>query len=121
MNKKELKFLRDINMATLIALVIQATLIIGYYVIFLALAPFPHPSRSPNRLLAGDLSVIFWGGVVLMGSVIPLGLTVWFQIAKEKGIPSLRAAGVGLVCALLGSIAIRALFFYLGSSVRQVF
>ena len=107
-----------VNRATLIALVVQAA-VVAAYVAYLAMAPFPNPSRSADRLLSGDLAAVFWGGLVVVGLVIPLGLTVWFLAAKRRAVPSLAVAVVGLACVLGGGVAIRALMYILGSSIEQ--
>lgn len=106
-----------VNKATLIALAVDAVVVVAY-VIFLAVAPFPDPLRSPVRLVAGDMALLFWGGVVLIGLLIPLGMTVWF-VSKKKVVPSLTVAVVGLVCVLVGGVATRALIFILGSSIER--
>jgi len=116
--KKEETTVMGINKAILIALVIQAVVVLGY-VIFLAVAPHADPLRSPERLLAGDMSLAFWFGVVLVGLVIPLILTFWLQTAKEKVIPPFTVATVGLVCVLAGGVAFRAIMYILGSSIEQ--
>ncbi len=116
--KEEEATLMGLNRATLIALAVQAVVVVAY-LIFLAVAPYPHPLRSLARLVAGDMALAFWGGVVLIGLLIPLGLTAWFITAKKKVLPSLTVAAVGLICVLVGGVAFRALFFLLGSSIEQ--
>lgn len=116
--KEEGATVMGLNKATLIALAVQAVVVIAY-VIFLAVAPFPHPLRSPARLVAGDMALAFWGGVVIVGLVIPLGLTAWSVTAKKKVLPSLTVAVVGLICVLVGGVATRALMYILGSSIEQ--
>lgn len=115
--KEEDATVMGMNKAIRIALAVQATIVVGY-VIFLAVAPNPDPSRSAARLLAGDISVVFWVGVVLIGLVVPLWLTAWFQTAK-KVLPTLGLATVGLVCVLVGGIATRAIMYMLGSSIER--
>jgi anaerobic dimethyl sulfoxide reductase subunit C (anchor subunit) len=107
-----------LNKAALIALAVQAVLVVAY-VIFLALAPFPHELRSPLRLLAGDLALAFWVGVVLVGLLIPLVLTGWLFAAKKKMLGWLGVSLAGLVCVLVGGVAFRALMYILGSSIEQ--
>lgn len=108
-----------VNRAVVIALAVEAVLVVAY-VIYLAMAPFPNPIRSAGRLLAGDLAPVFWGGLVVVGLLIPLGLTAWLLVTK-KVLPSLGVAAVGLVCVLVGGGATRALLYVLGSSVEQFF
>ena len=52
---------QGLNRATLISLIVQALLIIGY-LIYLSAAPFPDESRSAGRVLAGDLAAAVLGG-----------------------------------------------------------
>ena len=112
-SKEEEATVMGVNRAALIALVVEAVVVVAY-VIFLAVAPFPHALRSPARLLGGDMALAFLGGVVVVGLLIPLGLT-----AKKKVLPSLTVAVVGLVCVLVGGVAFRAIFYLLGSSIEQ--
>lgn len=117
--KEEETTVMGMNKATLIALAVQAVVVMGY-VIFLAVAPHPDPLRSPVRLLAGDMSVTFWLGVVLIGLAIPLWLTAWLQkTAKKKVLTPFTVATVGLGCALAGGVAWRAIMYILGSSIEQ--
>ncbi len=109
-----------VNRTTAIALAVEAVLVVAY-VIYLAVAPFQNPLRSVGRLLAGDLAPAFWGGIVVVGLLIPLGLTTWFLTAKKKTFPPLGVAVAGLVCVLVGGGATRALMYILGSSVEQFF
>ena len=117
-SKEEEATVMGVNRATLIALAVQAVVVVAY-VIFLAVAPYPHPLRSPARLVTGDMALAFWGGVVVIGLLIPLGLTARFMTAKKKVLPSLTVAVVGLICVLVGGVAFRALFYLLGSSIEQ--
>jgi len=117
-SKEEEATVMGVNKATLIALAVQAVVMVAY-VVFLAVAPYPHALRSPARLLGGDMALAFWGGVVVIGLLIPLGLTAWFMTAKKKVVPSLTVAVVGLICVLVGGVAFRALFYLLGSSIEQ--
>ncbi len=117
LSKEEEATVMGVNKATLIALAVDAVVVVAY-VIFLAVAPFPDPLRSPARLVAGDMALLFWGGVVLIGLLIPLALTAWL-VTKKKVVPPLTVAVVGLVCVLVGGVATRALIFTLGSSIEK--
>ena len=107
-----------INRATLIALIAQAGTIAAY-MIYLSEAPFKDPNRRPSRLLAGDVALPFWAGVVLAGLAVPIGLTVYLQAVQEARI-SLTVAVVGLLGAAIGGITIRALMYMLGSEPDPV-
>ncbi|MCJ7569350.1 MAG: polysulfide reductase NrfD [Anaerolineales bacterium] len=110
--KEETTIVMSVNKATLIALAIQTVTIVAY-VIYLVVAP----EASPARLLGADLALAFWGGVVVVGLVIPLGLTAWLFTSKKEAPPFFTMASVGLVCVLVGGIVTRTLLFHLGSSV----
>jgi DMSO reductase anchor subunit len=107
-----------INQAAAIALAIQVVLIVAY-VIFLALNRFQHTSRSPLRLLAGDLVITFWIGIILVGMLIPLLLTTWHQLRKQPFKPSLGPAVLGFVCVVIGAVAMRSIMYMLGTSIEQ--
>jgi anaerobic dimethyl sulfoxide reductase subunit C (anchor subunit) len=88
------------------------------YVLHLAGAPHPDPTRSAARLIAGDLAAYFWGFVVLIGIAVPMFMTIKKVLAKQPSI-SLPFALAGLACTLVGAGAIRALQYLLGTSVHQ--
>ena len=103
----------------LIALVVEAVLLFAYLV-HLAVAPFPDISRSASRVLGGNLVLLFWGGVVLVGLLLPAFL-VWSGRSNSRMLsPSSRTVW-GFICVLLGAIAFRVLMFDVGSGIRQFF
>jgi anaerobic dimethyl sulfoxide reductase subunit C (anchor subunit) len=116
--EKEVTLVKGVNKWSVITLAVYGALIIAY-VIYLALAPFPAESRSPARLLTGDLAWIFWGGVVVIGLAAPLGMTAWLWSSKQEKLPFLTAAIVGLACSFVGAVAIRSLMYALGTSIQQ--
>ena len=109
--------IKGLNNGALIAVGVQAVLVIAY-VIYLSVAPFPTESRSPMRLLGGDLALIFWLGVVVLGLIIPILLTFRSRAAKP-GMSFLTTAAVGLLCTFVGAVAIRAIMYGLGTSIQQ--
>jgi anaerobic dimethyl sulfoxide reductase subunit C (anchor subunit) len=109
-----------LNKATLISLGVQAVLIIGY-LIYLAIAPFPDASRSASRVLAGDLAPLFWGGIVLLGLIVPIVLVAQLNKKKVDLKAMIIRVEVSLVCILVGGVALRAMMFALGSSIKQYF
>jgi len=114
----EVSVVKGVNKWSVITLAVYGALIIAY-VIYLAMAPFPAESRSPARLLTGDLAWIFWGGVVAIGLAVPLGMTAWLWSSKQEKVPFLATAVVGLACTFVGAVAIRALMYALGTSIQQ--
>ncbi len=116
--EKEINLVKGVNRWSVIVLAVYGALIIAY-VIYLALAPFPAESRSPARLLTGDLAWIFWGGVVAIGLAVPLGMTIWLWSSKQEKLPFLALAVIGLACTFVGAVAIRSLMYALGTSIQQ--
>ncbi|MBP2641156.1 MAG: Polysulfide reductase NrfD [Firmicutes bacterium] len=134
------KTLATVNKAALLGQV-AFTVTIAAYLIYVAMAPHPHSSRSVARLLTGDLALLFWGAVVLIGQLGPLFLT-WRNMqgpptSLQAGVPVSPASGgisgavaataenrlilaiMGLLCALVGSTAIRMIVYLIGSSVQS--
>lgn len=103
---------KAVGKAGLIALAVQALVTVAY-VIYLATAP----DVSVGRVLGGDLALVFWLGVVLVGLLVPLGFIAWLVSAKKELVPFTTAAATSLVCVFLGGIAVRVMFFLLGSRV----
>jgi anaerobic dimethyl sulfoxide reductase subunit C (anchor subunit) len=105
-----------VQRATLVALGIQVVLIAAYLVA-VAIAPYPDATRSATRVLAGNLAPLFWGGIVLIGLLIPAGL----MALKKAATLSAPAAMLGLLCVMVGAVAFRLLMFNLGTSICQFF
>ena len=98
------------------------------YVIWIAIAPYQAPSRSIERLLAGDLAVMFWLGVVLVGLAAPVALTALACVKSTKG-----DAGSGLAdpkklaafmfaafaCSVVGAVCLRVIMYGVGTSVES--
>lgn len=115
--EEEAQVVQGLNNWALLAIIVQAGLVIAY-VIFLAVAPFQAESRSPMRLIGGDLALIFWLGVVVLGLIIPLWLTFRSRAAKMET-SFLTTAAVGLVGTFVGAVAIRVIMYSLGTSIQQ--
>lgn len=97
------------------------------YLAAVAFAPYQDFSRSVTRVLTGDLALLFWGGVVVLGLAVPAlvsGMKAFSLPAASQGDgtatltkPSIIAAG--LACLLVGSVAVRMLMYLLGTSVQS--
>ncbi len=109
-----------INRAMLIALAIQAVLLIAYLV-HIAVAPYPDITRSVTRVLTGNLAPLFWGGLVLLGFLVPTALMTQFRTKEADSISPLTMAKLGLVCVVAAGAAFRMLMFLLGSGIRDFF
>ncbi|SDE38556.1 dimethyl sulfoxide reductase anchor subunit family protein [Sporomusa acidovorans] len=105
-----------IKQATLIALAVQAVVLVAY-LLHIASAPYPDVTRSVTRVLAGNLAPLFWGGVVLLGLLVPTALMTKFYTKNNEGFP----VKLGLAAVLAAGVAFRALMFLLGSSIKQFF
>lgn len=114
----EESFILGINKGALIALIVQVGVILAY-LMYLASSPSMDLNNKPARLLKGDGAIPFWGGVVLAGMLIPMAMTIWVQVGQATHLASFTA-GVGLVCVLLGGIAIRALMYKLGEEIELI-
>lgn len=106
--------------ATLIALAIQAVLLMAY-LIHLAVAPYPEATRSATRLFSGDLAPLFWLGLVVVGFLLPIMLIAQLYTRKAGRIPFLTLVNLGLASVLIGGVSFRVLMFSLGSSVIKFF
>ncbi len=102
---------------TLVALGIQAVLIVAYLVV-LAVAPHPDVTRSATRVLAGNLALLFWVGIVLIGLLVPGALVV---LQKAEKLSTSAGAMFGLMCVFVGAIAFRLMMFNLGTNIWQFF
>jgi anaerobic dimethyl sulfoxide reductase subunit C (anchor subunit) len=114
----EASFILGINKGILIVLIVQIGVVLAY-LMFLASSPSEDMINKPARLLKGEGAFPFWGGVVFAGMVIPIVMTSWVQ-AERATHHSPAVAGVGLVCVLLGGIAIRALMYKLGDDIDLI-
>lgn len=99
------------------------------YVIWIAIAPYQDPSRSIERLISGDLALMFWAGVVVVGIVVPVALTVLACIKATKGEGGSGIANpkslstylfVSFACTAVGAVAIRMIMYAVGTSVEQL-
>jgi len=101
-----------LNLATLVALVVQAG-VVAAYVLYL----WWQVEASPARLLTGDLAVVFWLGMVVIGLAVPIAVTAWLRSAGKKAGPVLPLVAISLVGALAGGVVTRAVLFLIGSRV----
>lgn len=99
------------------------------YVIWIAIAPYQDPSRSIERLISGDLALMFWAGVVVVGIVVPVALTVLACIKATKGKGGSGIANpkslstylfISFACTAVGAVVIRMIMYAVGTSVEQL-
>lgn len=98
------------------------------YVIWIAMAPYQVPSRSIDRLISGDLAIMFWVGVVLVGLVAPTALTALACVKATKGDAGSALANpntlamylfVAMACSVVGAVVLRVIMYGVGTSVEQ--
>lgn len=97
------------------------------YVIWIAIAPFQAPTRSIERLVSGDLAVMFWAGVVLVGLVVPTALTTLACVKATKGDGGQLSSSSTLAtylfaacaCSMVGAVVLRVIMYGVGTSVEQ--
>lgn len=116
-------------MLALIGVLLMVVTVIAY-LIWVAVAPHQAPERSLSRLVSGDLALMFWAGVVLIGLVVPAGIALWARtkIAKTSNAEgaALKAKGslagaliIACICAVAGSAILRSIVYLIGTSVEQ--
>ena len=98
------------------------------YVIWIAMAPYQAPSRSIERLISGDLALLFWGAVVVIGLVVPAVLTGLACMKATKGDKGSGATDpkklawwlfAAFACSGVGAVALRVIMYDLGTSVES--
>lgn len=70
---------------------------------------------SISQILSGDLAGLFWAGVIVIGIIIPLVAALLKKGAEAKD--ATLFAGAAAVCAIIGAVCFRVIFFALGQSV----
>lgn len=92
------------------------------YVAWIAMAPHADESRSIMRLVAGDLALAFWLGVVVVGIVAPIAVVVLVRKKLAANGAADSAAGMlwaAFVCAIAGNVALRVIMYLVATSVEQ--
>lgn len=89
------------------------------YVVY-HVGPFTAVDASSGlaRMISGDLAALFWGLVVVVGLAIPAGVLVAKKSAQTAS-SFASLAGAGLVAALAGGVAFRAILYAIGSTVMK--
>lgn len=92
------------------------------YVAWIAMAPHADESRSIMRLVAGDLALAFWLGVVVVGIVAPIAVAVLVRKKLAANGAADSAAGMlwaAFACAIAGNVALRVIMYLVATSVEQ--
>jgi anaerobic dimethyl sulfoxide reductase subunit C (anchor subunit) len=73
------------------------------------------PQGILSGFLTGDQALLFWGGALIVGAIIP-GVAVWLA-SRQQGNVAAGIATTAILCALAGGLCFRAVFYALGFSV----
>jgi DMSO reductase anchor subunit len=73
------------------------------------------PQGVLSGFLFGDQALLFWGGVIIAGAALPLAISL--LIKGKEGTPYLTGVALACVCALVGGLCFRVMFYALGFSV----
>lgn len=112
-----LQLVATIGYAVLIPSLSEKFTRVGYY--FDPANPMKDITSDPSALFSGYLTgegaLLFWGGALVLGIIIPLVLA--FFASKKSGTTLTGLAGIGVVSALVGGVAFRVVLYVLGLSV----
>ena len=97
------------------AVVAIAAALVLAYIAFIALNPDLRADGTALRPLTGDLSAVFWIGVVAVGAVAPLAL------ALRSPVLSVKACVLAIACAVIGTAAFQELVYQLGMPTWHFF
>jgi anaerobic dimethyl sulfoxide reductase subunit C (anchor subunit) len=73
------------------------------------------PNAIFSNYLTGDGLLLFWGGALVLGALIPL--IAAFFARQKSGMTLAGVTGVAAVCAIAGGIAFRVVLYVLGFSL----
>lgn len=90
--------------ATLVLIIIQLVVLAGF-ISWLVFLSKPAAAAAVAVLLTGPMSFVFWGGVVLVGMLIPLALEVASMKARGEALAGSILASTSLV--LVGGLFLR--------------
>jgi formate-dependent nitrite reductase membrane component NrfD len=88
-------------------LVLQAV-VLAVHLIWLGFFSTTAASDGVQRLVGGSLWFPFWGGAVVLGILIPLGLQAW--LSSRRGAIWSYAVALSALCLLAGAFFLRASF-----------
>lgn len=107
-SKKDENQAAEVNKIALFSLIVEAFLI-GLFVLFL----LNSPDVGMEKLFSSEISLLLWGGVVLIGLLIPIALTVW-KAASKQGSLALPVSIMSLLCVIVGGVTFRSMHYILG-------
>jgi anaerobic dimethyl sulfoxide reductase subunit C (anchor subunit) len=74
------------------------------------------PAAIGERLISGDLALLFWGAVIVVGLVLPLAALLAARKATAAALIR-NSAAAGIVLVLAGGLAFRVLLYFAASTV----
>jgi anaerobic dimethyl sulfoxide reductase subunit C (anchor subunit) len=74
-----------------------------------------NPVGELSGFATGSDALLFWGGVVAIGAIIPLAIA--FFSRKQKGTTLIGLAAGGALCAVVGGVCFRYILYAMGYSV----
>jgi formate-dependent nitrite reductase membrane component NrfD len=108
MGAKALKHLGNFALAHLVFLGIEIVVLLLF--VFISLTGSAEAAASASMMLTGALSPYFWGCVVALGLLVPLGVSIleYFEIGKTPVAAVLLSDGL----TLFGGISLRAVIIF---------
>jgi anaerobic dimethyl sulfoxide reductase subunit C (anchor subunit) len=79
--------------------------------------PMADAASATSGILTGSTAMLFWGGVIAIGYIVPIALAFVAQNKAPLGKVVAVCAGGGLICALIGGICFRIILYTLAFSV----
>lgn len=73
------------------------------------------PGMDVSNFMVGDLALLFWLGVVIVGCLIPLIATLLLR--KKEGTQLVAFSGAAVICAMIGGVCFRVIIYLLGFTV----
>jgi anaerobic dimethyl sulfoxide reductase subunit C (anchor subunit) len=133
-NKSESAQGSRLNTVALVALVVFALSIVAYVLYFTSLSsgaysdvlhvdtttvPPLDPATIGTRILSGDLALLFWGAVIVIGLVLPLvSLLIARKASGTKAVSLISSSVIiGIVLVIAGGLAFRVLLYFAAGSV----
>ena len=103
-----------------VMVLLQAFTIMAY-LIAVGSADYPDASRSVGHILTGGLAPLFWGGMVIVGLIIPMSLASFKSQASGMIAISSAPFVLGVICAFVGAAVYRLVMFNMGTTIWQFF
>lgn len=84
-------------------LIALQVLVIALFVVWLSLSASAPLQRASALMVSGPLALWFWGGVVFLGLLVPMGLETWAARGRGPAAVSILA----MLLVVLGGLALR--------------